>query len=682
MLSTIVWTIAFLSLAGFFAFQVFQRFAALSHLRSVDRWDDIVERIRRTLKYAIGQFKFFKSPSHDRKAGILHALVFWGFLILGYQVVHMFARGWFPHFTLPLAGAAEFGGPIIFVKDTFEVLVAVSALILISRWLITHPKRLMGYLPAEARQAAHPHWEAVLILCFITTITTSGLIYDAGRMVFMAGDPEIEAEKAWGWASYMISGVLAGFGPGFAEGASNVAWWAHNLVILTFLNLLPSSKHFHVLTSIPNVFFTKLEPFGRLSKQDLESENAIYGTSQMRHFDWKQVLDMYSCTECGRCSSVCPATATGKPLAPRQLMLNLRDYLYQNPQSLTDPNWEGKVATGEVKGEGEVIHDDVLWACNTCRACEEACPVNIEYVDKIVDMRRHLVQEESRFPAELTRVFQGMERQSNPWGIGADKRADWAEGLDIPTIAENPDAEYLFFVGCAGSFDDRAKKITQAVAKLLKAADIQFAILGRDEPCNGDTARRLGNEYLYQSMASMAVETFAGFHVKKVITNCPHCFNTIKNEFPQFGGDYKVFHATEVVADLITGGRLKMGGVAGVSDVVYHDSCYLGRYNEVYDAPRRILEALSGVSLKEPERTKNFGMCCGAGGGRMWVEEHPEQRVNVLRVEQLLETKPDTIASACPYCMTMLTDGVKNKELEESVRNRDVLELAAEALQA
>ncbi|HEY2774624.1 MAG TPA: (Fe-S)-binding protein [Candidatus Binatia bacterium] len=678
-MSTVIWTIAFLGLVGLFVAQVARRFAILGYMRSVDRWDNIQERIGRTLKYAIGQFKFFKSPMRDRRAGVLHAFVFWGFLILGYQVVSMFARGWFPDFVIPLAGAAQFGGPVVFLKDTFEVLVAVSALILVSRWLFTHPQRLMGFKPAEERVANHPHWEAVLILLFITTITCSGLIYDAGRMVFLAGNPEIEAEKMWGWASHALSHVLAGFGPGFAESASNTAWWIHNLVILTFINLLPNSKHFHVITSIPNVFFTKLEPLGRLSKQDLESENAIYGSSQMRHFDWKQVLDMYSCTECGRCSSHCPATATGKPLAPRQFLLNLRDYLYTHPESVTDPAVEGLVATGEERGAAEVISDEVLWACNTCRACEEACPVNIEYVDKIVDMRRHLVQEASRFPAELTRVFQGMERQSNPWGIGADKRADWAEGMDIPTLAENPEAEYLFFVGCAGSFDDRAKKITRAVAKLLKAANISFAILGRDEPCNGDTARRLGNEYLYQSMAQMAVETFEGFGVRKVITNCPHCFNTIKNEFPQFGGEYQVQHATEVVADLITSGRLSLdGGAAG--SVAYHDSCYLGRYNGVYDAPRRILSALSGVDLREPERTRNFGMCCGAGGGRMWIEEKPEQRVNVLRVEQLLATGATTIASACPYCMTMLSDGVKAEEKNEQVRNRDVLELAADAL--
>jgi len=679
MLSTLIWTIVFLGLAGYFGYQVYERFRVITFARPAARFDDIPERVRRTLKYAIGQFKFFKSPTHDRKAGILHALVFWGFLILGFQALHMFMRGWFPGFYLPLLNAESIGGPILLLKDIMEPVVAVSAIVLLSRWLITHPRRLMGYLPAEERVRNHPHWEAVLILCFIAAITLSGLTYDAGRMVFMAGDPEIKAEMAWSPFARLLSVCLAGLGAGGAQAASNAAWWIHNLVILTFLNLLPSSKHFHVITSIPNVFFSKLEPFGRLSKQDLESENAIYGTSEMRHFDWKQVLDMYSCTECGRCSSHCPATATGKRLAPRQFLLNLRNFLYAHPESLTDPNFSQKVATGDVEGAEEIIHDEVLWSCNTCRACEEACPVNIEYVDKIVDMRRYLVQEEARFPAELTRVFQGMERQSNPWGLAADKRAEWAEGMDIPTLADKPDAEYLFFVGCAGSYDDRAKKITQAVAKLLKAADVSFAILGRDEPCNGDTARRLGNEYLYQSMATMAVETFNGMGVKKVITNCPHCYNSIKNELPQFGGEYQVQHATEIVADLMAKGKLKLDGPK-VGSVVYHDSCYLGRYNDVYDAPRRILQALSGVDLREAERSQQFGMCCGAGGGRMWIEEAPEQRVNVLRIEQLLATEAQTIASACPYCMTMLVDGVKSKELEEKIRNRDVLELAADAL--
>ncbi len=474
--------------------------------------------------------------------------------------------------------------------------------------------------------------------------------------------------------STLFASLLAPLGPGGAGTVSDVAWWVHNLVVLTFMNLLPLSKHFHVVTSIPNVFFSKLEPAGALSKQDLESEDAIYGTSQMRHFNWKQVLDMYSCTECGRCASQCPATATGKPLAPRQLMLDLRDALYEHPEMVLDEANETKVVSENI------ISDEVLWSCTTCRACEEACPVMIEYVDKIVDMRRYLVQEEARFPTELTKAFQGMERQGNPWGIGADKRADWAQGLNVPLLAENPEAEYLLFVGCAGSFDDRAQKITQALAKILEAGGVSYAILGRDEPCNGDTARRLGNEYLYQTMAAMAVETFTGMNVKKVITNCPHCYNTIKNEFPQFGGDYEVVHAADLVADLIKRGKLKLSGDGGGGTVVFHDSCYLGRYNDVYESPREILAALAGVEVVEAERSRSTGMCCGAGGGRMWIEEDPSQRVNTLRVEQLLETKAGTIASACPYCMTMLDDGVKSKSLEDEVQTRDLMELVAGSL--
>ncbi|MFT4571400.1 MAG: Fe-S oxidoreductase [Hyphomicrobiaceae bacterium] len=680
MLSTIVWNLLFFGLLGLFGWQIYNRFSVFAKVRPSDRSDNIPERIRLTLVFALGQLKFFRSPKKDFVAGMAHVIVFWGFLVLGYQVTTMFARGWFPHFEIPLMGAQMLGGPVMALRDLFEVLVAGAALFMISRWVFTHPQRLMGFKPAEEKLSNHPHWEAVLILCFIFTITMTGLFYDAGRMIYLAGDPEIEAEKAWAWAGYIASGFLAPLGASGAETVSNAAWWTHNAVVLVFLNFLPLAKHFHVITSIPNVFFSKTQPFGQLSLQDLESEDAIYGVSQMRQFDWKQVLDMYSCTECGRCSSQCPATATNKPLAPRQMLLNLRDFLYENPQSVFDDEFDGKVATGPMGTDvKEVVSDEVLWACTTCRACEDACPVNIEYVDKIIDMRRHLVQEEARFPAELTKAFQGMERQGNPWGINADKRGDWAQGLNIPTIAENPEAEYLFFVGCAGSFDDRAQKITQALAKVLNHAGVSYAILGRDEPCNGDTARRLGNEYLYQSMATMAVEVFAGAEVKKVITNCPHCFNTIKNEFPQFGGEYEVLHAAELVADLIKEGKIKPD-TGAVGSVVFHDSCYLGRYNEVYDAPREILKAIGGVDLKEIERSRNTGMCCGAGGGRMWIEEEPDQRVNVLRVEQLLEAKASTIASACPYCMTMLTDGVKDKGQEEQVANKDVMEILADSL--
>jgi Fe-S oxidoreductase len=670
--SAAIWTLTLLGFAGLFGWQVYRRLFVLTRVRKAARFDQIPERVKQMLVGAIGQMKFF-NPGQDQPAGIIHALVFWGFLVLGLQVMTMFLRGWAPDAYLPLMSPTLAGGPYMLVRDLMEAVVLVCAAILLVRWLVTHPRRLMGFKPAEAKLASHSHWEAIVILCFISTIMVTGMLYDAGRMVVHAGSEHTEAERKWAVVAAAAAGFLAPEGAGVAQTVSDIAWWIHNLVVLSFLNLLPLSKHFHVVTSIPNVFFTKLEPYGRLSKQDLENAE-IYGTSKMAHFDWKQILDMYTCTECGRCSAECPATATGKPLAPRQMLLDLRNYLYEHPESVLDPNHEHTII-----GEHTGVTEEVLWACNTCRACEEACPVHIEYVDKIVDMRRHLVQEAAQFPTELTRTFKGMETQGNPWGIAADKRDEWAEGLDVPRLADKPDAEYLFFVGCAGSYDDRAKKITRAVAKILKAANLNFAILGKEEPCNGDTARRLGNEYLYQAMAGAAVEVFQGHNIKKVVTNCPHCFNTIRNEFPQFGGDYEVVHASQLVADLIREGRLKLRNGAAAS-IVFHDSCYLGRYNEVYDAPRDILKALPGVILREASRSRNKGMCCGAGGGRMWIEEDPSQRVNSLRVEQLLETKPDVIASACPYCMTMLSDGVKEKQLEEKVRTRDVLELVADAV--
>jgi Fe-S oxidoreductase len=358
------------------------------------------------------------------------------------------------------------------------------------------------------------------------------------------------------------------------------------------------------------------------------------------------------------------------------LLLDLRDYLYEHPEQMTAKG--NGVVVENIVGE-KLIHDDVLWACTTCRACEEACPVLIEYVDKIVDMRRHLVQEEARFPAELTRTFKGMETQGNPWGLNADKRMDWAQGMEIPFLAENPDAEYLYFVGCAGAFDDRNKKTTAAFASVMQRAGVSFAVLGPEEPCNGETARRLGNEYLYQSMAQMAVETFNGYAVKKIIVNCPHCFNTIKNEYPQFGGNYEVIHAADLVTHLVKEGKIAFKEGAQ-QNITYHDSCYYGRYNGIYESPREVLSKIPGARLQEMQRSRNTAMCCGAGGGWMWMEEPRDQRVNHLRVAQALETKPDVVAVSCPFCTTMFTDGLKAKEADDKVQLLNVVELVANAM--
>jgi Fe-S oxidoreductase len=687
MTSAIAFTVCVVAALGLFLYQVWGRFNLLRAAQPAALFDRIPERINAVLVYAFGQKKFLRPESEivrERSSGWMHAFIFWGFVILGLQIVTMFGRAYSDHFYVPLMSPSLLGGPYMLVRDLFEAIVFCCIVWALVRWFVTRPQRLLGFAPAENRQLHHSHWEAYLILACIGMIMAGGLVYDGARQVVHGDDPMVLKERPWEPVSTAVGMTLAGLvGPAATGTVGDVAWWLHNLAVLVMLNFLPLAKHFHVITSLPNVYFRKLEPIGQLSKQDLEN-GTRFGTSRIDQFTWKQVLDMFSCTECGRCSSQCPATVTGKPLAPRQLLLDLRDYLYEHQDEViakrVNVKANGDGAELPEVGEnvvGPVIKDEVLWSCNVCRACEESCPVMIEYVDKIVDMRRHLVQEEARFPQELTRVFKGMETQSNPWGIGAEKRFDWADGLDVPTLADKPDAEYLYYVGCAGAFDDRNKKTTQAFARLLKAGGVDFACLANEEPCNGDSARRLGNEYLYQSMAQMCVETMNGYKVRKVIVNCPHCFNTIKNELPQFGGSYEVIHAAALVQQLVDSGRIQLPADFR-KKTVYHDSCYYGRFNEVYDEPRTLL-AKAGADVREMHRHRQFGMCCGAGGGRMWIEEDADKRVNLLRTDQALESDPEVIAVSCPFCMTMLSDGVKAKDLEEKVKTLDVMEVVAQA---
>src|SRR5216117_1114154 len=605
MLTAILFTVCLLVAVGLFIYQVWGRFNLLRAATGRFTLDRIAERLWAVVTIALGQKKFIRpevSWVRETLAGWLHFFVFWGFTVLGLQIVTMFGRAYSEHFYVPLMSPSLLGGPYMFLRDCFEAIVLVCVLVLMARWAITRPMRLVGFAPAETRQRGHYHWEAYLILGCIGIIVSSGPIYDASRLVLHAGEPGIAGEGAWEpLSNHVLRPWLAAMGPGFAATAGSVAWWAHNLSVLVVLNFLP---------------------------------------------------------------------------------LDLRDYLYAQQDEVIEKRVrrraDGDGAEPPEVGEnivGPVITDEVLWSCNVCRACEEACPVMIEYVDKIVDMRRHLVQEASRFPSELTRTFKGMETQSNPWGLGAEKRFDWAQGLGVPSVADKPNAEYLYYVGCAGAFDDRNKKTTQAFARLLKKAGVDFACLGKEELCNGETARRLGNEYLYQSMAQACIETFNGYNVKKIVVNCPHCFNTIKHEFAQFGGRYQVVHAAELVAQLIAQGRLQVQPGFG-KKTVYHDSCYYGRFNEIYDEPRTVL-ARTGAEVQEMRRHKQFGMCCGAGGGRMWIEEDPDKRVNLLRTAQALETNPEVIAVSCPFCMTMLSDGIKAKELEDKVQTLDVMEIVA-----
>jgi Fe-S oxidoreductase len=458
-------------------------------------------------------------------------------------------------------------------------------------------------------------------------------------------------------------------------------------VILAFLNYLPYGKHFHVITALLNVFFIKTTPRGRLSKMELENENATsFGTGRTEELTWKQVLDVVSCTHCGRCTDVCPAWATGKPLNPKEINESLFHHFQKKehllPGFLADHYEAEKVDIGteEKPLSPHLIDPGILWSCTSCRACENACPVDIEYVDKIVDLRRHLVLTQGSFPEEVQATFKNMENQSNPWGMSSDDRASWCQDLGVKTLAEHPEAEYLYFVGCAGSFDDRNKKIARAFVTLLQKADVDFAVMGKEEFCCGDPARRIGNEYLFQILAQQNVETLNNYKVKKILTACPHCFNTIKNEYSDFGGCFKVIHHTEFLEQLIKRGKIK--AIKPRDEVItYHDSCYLGRYNEIYKAPRHILESIPELKIVEMALTEDQGRCCGAGGGRMWMEENTGTRVNHQRMDDALETGATTVASNCPFCVTMLCDAKKDKGMEEKIKTLDVVEILAEGIE-
>lgn len=518
---------------------------------------------------------------------------------------------------------------------------------------------------------------------------------------------------------------------------AHVGFWIHASLVLIFANILPYAKHFHIITVMPNVFTADLEPRGRLKPMaknteelmelvgnaaELEDPNEVrVGVARAEHFSWKSVLDFYTCTECGRCSDNCPAFMTGKMLSPKQLTIDLRNHFYKNDAMLIDgvrPDKSHAEHEAEHEHEHEhgeegddhghhekpmpenpipnpplvyepidlvpgVVNPEVFWGCTTCRACEEFCPVLISYVDKIVDLRRNQVLVQGEFPPELAKPFEAMETNGNPWNLSRMDRAAWAEGLDVPTMAEKPDTEILYWVGCAASYDDRSKKVARALVRLLRAAGVEFAILGEEESCTGDSARRAGNEFLFATLAEQNVEILNGYKeqggIKTIITACPHCFNTLANEYGDFGGDYEVVHHADFLLRLVREGKLQPKHPVKAR-VVFHDSCYLGRYNDIYESPRDMLKSVPGLELVEPERsTRNMGLCCGAGGAQMWMEEQNKERMNVRRTLQLLETKPKTIATACPFCMTMLTDGLKDQEKEEEVRQLDIAEILAES---
>jgi Fe-S oxidoreductase len=642
-----------------FVYSASRRFQALAAGKRENRFDRIPARIGKTIEYAFLQLRMFRDPY----AGIFHIMIFAGFVVLAVRTLSLVVEGIFPRFE-PLPGAA--GHAYNALKDVIELLVFIGVAMAAWRRLFARPKRL------------DPSLDAWLILFMIDLLIVTDLAADAARIAL---DP-----SRGGWWS-PVSGALAvlfsGVAPATLVTIFSVGWWIHLLDIFFFGNYLPYSKHFHIIVAVPNIFFQKLEPMGRLATVDLENVET-FGASKVEDFTWKALLDGYTCTECGRCRVVCPTVLTNKPLDPKVHITTFRDAFYaETPRLLAESTGRGDGSVPETKPLiGGWISEETIWACTTCGFCTTACPVFIiPAVDKIVEMRRHLVLDRAEFPKEMQTAFRGMETNGNPWGISAATRADWVGEIPVVTMAEAEKGsfEYLFWVGCAGSYEDRAKRVSRALVEILREAGVSFAILGTEETCNGDSARRMGNEYLFQTLAQQNVETMNGYGVKKIVTNCPHCLNCLKNEYSQFGGDYEVIHGTELVSELIAAGRIHLDGELPES-ITFHDPCYLGRYNKVYDAPRQILKSIPGVTLKEMEHSKEKGLCCGAGGGRMWMEEKLGERINQVRMKEIAAMETDKVGVSCPFCMVMI--GNAKEEIQQGPPAFDVLELARASMRS
>ncbi len=652
MTATVTAFIIVLVIAGaFFVYSCYKRFGLILKGRPDNRFNAIFRRFWNMLFYAFGQRRVVSKPF-----GINHFVLFWAFMILLISNTEFLLNGLAPDVISfsRLPDGAYF--TLMGIFDIMSVLALLAVILAMIRRLFFPPP----YVEARSR-------DAFIIL---------GMV--AGLMIayFGMNASEIAAgtERA---AAYMpISNFGASLIPDGAGGLDTVAsvfWWLHAVILLSFLNYLPYSKHMHVLASIPNCFFKALEKVRTQTREEFKKGNT-FGVGQVEGFPWKGLFDSYACTECGRCSDNCPATFTKKPLQPRKVIHDIKMNLLTNAGKDGHPELP---LIGD-RGEGSV-EEAAIWDCTTCGACMEVCPVFIEHVPRIVDMRRHLVETEAKFPEELLAFFENMESRSNPWGIAPADRTKWAADINVKPF-EKDKTEYLFYVGCAGAFDARNRTTTLSLAKILDKSGISWGTLGRDEMCCGESLRRLGNEYVFDRMARANLKLYTDKGVKKIITQCPHCYSVLKNDYKQYGVELEVIHHTEFIYKLIEQGKLKLSVNKDLGNVVFHDSCYLGRYNGLFEEPRRVITAATGQAPTEMERRRDKGFCCGAGGGRMWMEEKDGTLINVARVEEALTKKPDAICVCCPYCMTMFDDGLKDKEAADKVQVLDLAEIVARSL--
>jgi Fe-S oxidoreductase len=648
---------------------------------------EIPRRFAGLIRYAFIQTKMYK----DVGAGLMHAGIFWGFVLLTIGTANVVTGG-----IIEQVLSIPFDGLLWTLISALQNVVAVIVLLSIGwaffRRLVTKPRRLTF------------NRDALMILGMIGGVVATELMAEAFEFATHGDEPGA-------FVSVAIAGPLrASFSPEALQTGFALLWWTHMVLVAAFLAYLPFSKHLHIATAFPNIWFRKLAPRGELPKMDLEDEKAAFGLKTLQDLGWKDLLDGFTCTECGRCQEACPAHATGKPLNPKSFIMGIRhmsvdaevglNLIPNSPIVRETYGLEDSQPAATALAEPIVdtaIPYDAVWDCVTCGACVEACPVLIEHVDKIVGLRRNLVLEESRFPQELTQAFRAMEGQGNPWGQPGSARLDWTKPLpfEVRTVAgvsaagELDALEVLYWVGCAAAFDPRNQKVARAVATCLHAAGVSFAVLGQEESCTGDPARRMGNDYVFQILAGGAVETLNryGMGERTIVTACPHCFNTIGNEYGQLGGSFRVVHHSQFLAELVSSGRLATVPEDATSEtgdhrpgsVTVHDSCYLARYNGVTMAPRDVLGA-AGAEIVEMEKSRENTFCCGAGGGRMWMEETRGTRINAERTRQVLETGATTVATACPFCMVMLSDGLAAAEGGAGVAALDVSEVLAARL--
>ncbi len=628
------------------------------------RFDRPIERLKGAIIIVLAQRKVLQRVPAKDWAGLGHAIIFWGFLSfsLSYLLFIFIGSVWhkFPELLLTATGVEVYSK---YLDILAAVLLVVLGWAVIRRWAVK-PHRLSFDLTRNI--------DSVVVVSMIALLMVSTLLTHSFFVAHGGTGPEAEVYigKALGeWFADL------GLGGGAANALHGTFWWIHLAIILGFAIYIPFSKHMHMVAAPLNAYFRSLEPRGALDPIDLENTER-FGAGRVQDFTWKQLLDGYACAVCGRCTDACPANSTGKILSPMHIVENLKDHMVSIGHQ-GDRNPEHVEPMPLI---GEAIPEQAVWDCVSCGACMEECPVVVEHVPTIMDLRRNLVLEESKAPEGAMNTLLSLEQRGHPWRGTTYSRTDWAEGLDVPTLAQNPQAEVLFWVGCTGALEQRSQAVARSMAKVLKRAGVDFAILGDEETCTGDPARRMGNEYLYQILAQQNIDTLNRYQVKKVVTICPHCFNTMRNEYPKFGGDFEVLHYSQLVDELISQGRLKPVKAMNVT-VAYHDSCFLGRHNGIYDQPRNIAKAIPGVTLVEmTPRCRERGFCCGAGGGHMWVEESQGTRINHARTDHFLETNADTVGVSCPFCLQMMEEGIQSKGRDGEKQSRDVLEILSDSL--